>query len=72
MFQTDYESGFKTLKLVEDVIGEAGGDVIYSRGEYTFYTADGKEGDIGKYVYLWKRVDGQLYLYTDIFSSDKS
>lgn len=71
MFQTDYESGFKTLKLVEEEIGEAGGDVIYSRGEYRFYTADGKEGEAGKYIYLWKRVNGQLFLYTDVFNTNK-
>lgn len=72
MLQTDHESGFKTIKSVVEEVGNAGGNVIYSRGLYTFYTADGKEGDTGKYIALWRRVDGHLYLYTDIFCSDKS
>ncbi|KAJ8018322.1 hypothetical protein HOLleu_43754 [Holothuria leucospilota] len=47
-FQSWFEAGLKTIKLVEEEIGEAGGNVIYSRGEYRFYTADGKEGEAGK------------------------
>ncbi|KAJ8031511.1 hypothetical protein HOLleu_24721 [Holothuria leucospilota] len=68
--QADHEAGFKTVKPIVEEVGEAGGDVIYSRGVFTCYGADGKEKDTGKYVSLWKRVDGRLYFYTDISCSD--
>ncbi|KAJ8030080.1 hypothetical protein HOLleu_29658 [Holothuria leucospilota] len=48
LFQSVYDAGSKKVKLVEEEVGSAGGDVIYSRGLYTFYLEDGKEADTGK------------------------
>ncbi|PIK47399.1 hypothetical protein BSL78_15733 [Apostichopus japonicus] len=72
LFKGVYDSGPKSVKLVEEEIGTAGGDVIYSRGLYTFFLADGSVADEGKFVVLWKRVNGQMYLYTDIINTNKS
>ena len=49
------------------------GDVAYESGPYTF-AFDGPKGrieDTGKFVVVWKRVNGEWKAHYDIFNSDK-
>ncbi len=49
------------------------GDLAYTSGFYTlsFNGTDGKQvSDKGKYVAVWKKVDGKWKAVTDIFNSD--
>lgn len=71
-FKGVYDSGPKSVKLAEDEVGTAGGDVFYSRGQYTFFLADGTVADVGKFIILWKRIDGLMHLHEDIFNTNKS
>ncbi|PIK47211.1 hypothetical protein BSL78_15934 [Apostichopus japonicus] len=66
-----WTGGIRTIKLeMEEAVG-LGGDWAYSRGFVTFLLEDGSVAMPGKYFALWKRVDGQLQLFTDIFNRIK-
>ena len=51
---------------------EVWGDENYvtEEGNYVLNAKDGSQIDIGKYLVLWKRVDGKLMFFRDMFSSD--
>ena len=51
---------------------EVWGDEQYvtEEGKYEIYTKDGAPADKGKYMILWKRVDGKLMFHRDIYNSD--
>jgi ketosteroid isomerase-like protein len=51
---------------------EIWGDENYvtEEGNYKVFAKDGNELDHGKYLILWKRVDGKLMFHRDIFNSD--
>lgn len=51
---------------------EVWGDENYvtEEGNYKLFAKDGSEIDKGKYIVLWKRVDGKLMFHRDIFNSD--
>jgi ketosteroid isomerase-like protein len=60
--------GVKEAKLVtEEVIGNA--DLLAETGSYEVYLADNKMVDKGKYVVVWKPVDGSWKMYRDIFTT---
>ena len=44
-------------------------DLIAEEGEYTLYAGD-DIADQGKYIVLWKNVEGKWKLHRDIFNSD--
>ncbi|MCG9970957.1 YybH family protein [Christiangramia crocea] len=44
-------------------------DLVIEEGELTMYR-EGVEVDQGKYIVLWKKVDGEWHLFRDIFNSD--
>ncbi|MCM8568601.1 DUF4440 domain-containing protein [Gramella jeungdoensis] len=46
-------------------------DLVAEEGELTLYKK-GVEVDRGKYIVLWKKVDGEWHLFRDIFNSDLS
>lgn len=46
-------------------------EFITEEGEYSLYAGD-DEVDQGKYLVLWKNVDGKYKFYRDIFNSDLS
>ncbi len=48
---------------------EGHGDTAHEVGKYTM-TLDGKTVDEGKYIVIWKNVDGQWKLHRDIFNSN--
>ncbi|XP_038067465.1 uncharacterized protein LOC119737296 isoform X2 [Patiria miniata] len=46
-----------------------GGDVLYERGDYDFAKADKTPLKMGKYLVIWKRIDGEYKRYTEILNS---
>lgn len=62
-----------TSTFAPDVIEvAASGDFAYDRGTYQFtmQTADGLVRDSGKYVIVWKKIDGEWKTILDISNSD--
>ncbi len=51
----------------------ASGDLAYDRGTYQFAmdTPEGRVEDVGKYVLIWKKIDGEWKAIADISNSDK-
>lgn len=51
---------------------EVWGDENYvtEEGTYQIFAKDGTQIDKGKYLILWKRVDGKLMFHRDIYNSD--
>ncbi|XP_072051638.1 uncharacterized protein [Amphiura filiformis] len=45
------------------------GETIWERGNYIFYRNGDAIMDSGKYLVIWKREDGQLKLFIDIWNS---
>ena len=56
-----------TLKTTE---AEGHGDTAHEVGEYRMLAADGKEIDAGKYIVVWKRIEGQWKLHRDIWNTN--
>jgi ketosteroid isomerase-like protein len=60
--------GVKDLKLMtDDVAGNE--DQLAETGRYEIYGAENKLLDKGKYVVVWKPVNGSWKLYRDIFNT---
>jgi ketosteroid isomerase-like protein len=51
----------------------ASGDLAYDRGTYRFSmeTPDGRVEDVGKYLMIWKKIDGEWKVIADISNSDR-
>ena len=60
--------GFKDLKLMTDEVS-GNQDQLAETGHYELYGADNKMMDKGKYVVVWKPVNGGWKLYRDIWNS---
>ena len=50
---------------------DAVGDTAVEVSLFTLYTADGTVADYGKYIVVWKRVNGQWFLHRDIFNTSR-
>lgn len=62
-------AGIGSAKLnTTDVWGDE--NYVTEEGNYVLNAKDGSQLDIGKYLVLWKRVDGKLMFFRDMFSSD--
>lgn len=62
-------AGIGSAKLnTTDVWGDE--NYVTEEGNYVLNAKDGSQMDIGKYLVLWKRVDGKLMFFRDMFSSD--
>ena len=62
------QSGITRVDLTTvDVWGTE--DLVTEEGQLSLYAGDTK-ADQGKYMVLWKRVDGEWKLFRDIFNSD--
>jgi len=55
---------------IQDTEAYAHGDVGYKVGTYTISDADGATLDEGKYVEIWRYIDGTWQMYRDIFNSN--
>ncbi|XP_077982458.1 uncharacterized protein LOC144437402 [Glandiceps talaboti] len=65
-------SGVTRLSLEsEEVGGVDGGDTLFERGQYQQYRDDGTVNESGKYVVIWKKVDGEYYLGIDCFNTNE-
>ena len=63
-----FDMGIKTATL-ETLEVEAMGDTAWEVGEYTLFTEGEQVADSGKYVIIWKMVDGQWKLHRDIWNT---
>jgi ketosteroid isomerase-like protein len=62
------------LEFATDTVEVAEGrDFAYERGTYRFYTKteSGEDVDVGKYLTVWKKIDGQWKVVADMANSDK-
>lgn len=60
--------GVKDFKLkTDDVVGNE--NQLVETGRYEIYNAENKLMDKGKYVVVWKAINGSWKLYRDIFNS---
>jgi hypothetical protein len=61
--------GIGSAKLnTTDVWGDE--NYVTEEGNYVLNTKDGSQVDKGKYLVLWKRVNGKLMFFRDMFNSD--
>ena len=67
-WQGAMDMGIKSVKL-EIVEVEGHGDTAIEVSKYTLQGLGGKPLDTGKYIVIWKQVDGQWKLHRDIFNS---
>jgi uncharacterized protein (TIGR02246 family) len=67
-WQAVMDMGIKGAKL-EIVEVEAHGDTAIEVSTFTLHGAGGEVLDKGKYIVIWKRVEGQWKLHRDIFNS---
>jgi len=68
MWQSVLDSGIAAIEL-KTVEVESAGPFAYEVGSYTMKATDGKVADQGKYVVVWKQVDGQWRLHRDIWTT---
>ncbi len=68
-WQGGIESGATGFTLTTTEVGSLD-DEAYEVGTYVMTGDGGKEIDKGKYIVIWKHVDGQWKLHRDIFNSD--
>ncbi len=69
----DFFAGFHASGLgveIQDTEAYAHGDVGYKVGTYTISDADGATVDEGKYVEIWRYIDGSWQMHRDIFNSN--
>ncbi|XP_078694196.1 uncharacterized protein LOC144923494 [Branchiostoma floridae x Branchiostoma belcheri] len=71
-FSGAWAGGVKAVELKVEEVGPMGSDVIYERSTYTMKTEDGTVADEGKYIVIWKKVDGEWFMHIDIFNSSKA
>jgi ketosteroid isomerase-like protein len=68
-WQLLFDSGFVGVEL-EIMEVHALGDTATEVGQYTLYDESGDELEVGKYVVIWKLVDGQWLRDRNVFSSN--
>lgn len=69
-WQSVIDSGIASAKLTTRDVQSAG-DWAWESGEYALAGKDGAALDHGKYVVIWKRVQGQWHLHRDIWNSNQ-
>jgi hypothetical protein len=62
--------GIKSVAL-KSVEVESFGDTIVEQGTATFYGEDQNLLDTGKYLVVWKRVEGEWKLHRDCWNSNE-
>ncbi|XP_006819790.1 uncharacterized protein LOC102801984 [Saccoglossus kowalevskii] len=58
------------VKVTSEEIDGIETDTAYDRGSYIIYKDDGSEVDVGKYLVIWKKVNGKYRAYLDILNSN--
>ena len=69
-WQGAMDMGIATAKI-EILEVEEHGDTAIEVSTYTLHAQDGTELDAGKFIVIWKRVEGEWKLHRDIFNSSK-
>jgi ketosteroid isomerase-like protein len=73
-----YETALATMTEFEstntDIVPAASGDLAYEYGinHFVFETPDGPVEDLGKYLAVWRKIEGEWYIAALAFSSDVS
>ena len=68
-FQGMFDGGITRLTLTTDEIDQCG-DTAIETGEFALYAGDVKI-DNGKFMVVWKNIDGDWYLRRDIINSNQ-
>jgi uncharacterized protein (TIGR02246 family) len=68
MWQSVIDSGVASVKLTTRD-AESAGDWAWESGTYELAGKDGASIDRGKYVVVWKRLQGEWHLHRDIWNS---
>ena len=63
-----FEAGVKKVSL-ETISADPFGEVIIETGRYELAGADGSQIDAGEYLVVWKKENGTLKLYRDIWNT---
>ena len=65
--------GFGLTFAPEQIIVSSSGDMALDRGTYSFTVAPGgtPQTDTGKYVVVWRKINGEWKAAADIFNSDQ-
>ncbi len=69
-WQGAMDMGIKEAKL-ETVEAEGHGDTAIEVGKYTLLAEGGQVADAGKYMVIWRKVDGVWKLHRDIWNSSQ-
>ena len=64
--------GFGLTFKADKIVVASGGDMALDQGTYTLSRTgpDGPTKDVGKYVVVWRNIDGQWKVAADIFNTD--
>ena len=64
--------GFGLTFKADKIVVASGGDMALDQGTYLLLTAGptGPTKDVGKYVVVWRNIDGQWKVAADIFNTD--
>lgn len=66
------DMGLATVELTSNEVTDVSGDLALECGSYRLGTADGSTADEGKYMVLWRLVDGAWYLHRDMWNTSRS
>ena len=69
--QAGFDGGIGGLRL-ETLTLEVHGDTAWEEGVYETFDAAGRSLDLGKYIVIWKRVEGAWLLARDIMSTNRA
>ena len=69
LWKSVLDSGISAMELATTEV-ESQGPLAYEVGTYVMKTKDGKVADRGKYCVVWKKVNGQWLLHSDIWSTN--
>jgi ketosteroid isomerase-like protein len=69
MWKSVFDMGINAFELnLEEV--DSAGDMAYETGNYVMKMKDGTLADRGKYVVIWKKVNGEWKLHRDIWTTN--
>ena len=68
VWQSVFDAGIKEAKL-ETLEVDGAGSSLYEVGKYTLFVEGGKVADSGKYIVIWKMIDGQWKMHHGIFNT---
>ncbi|XP_070575051.1 uncharacterized protein [Ptychodera flava] len=72
LFREYYNAGAVGTSSCTDEAGQVHGDeCLYQRGHFKVYNAEGSVHDEGKYVVIWKKIDGKYLIDIDIWNSNR-